>query len=366
MGISEQMSSLRASAHKRIRYDALLPGNLSFEMVTYLVGVLIAFGFGALVIGVQRVNPLQAYGIMVTGAFGSPFAISETLVKTVPLLFVALGLSVAFRASFWNMGAEGQLYVGGTVAALVGIYFARTPGVFALVFVASFIAGGLWALVPALLKIKLGVNEIVTSLMMNFIATYLVHYLVNGPFREPSSVFPITPYIGDAARLPPIFAGYRIHYGLVIAIIATVATYIFLNKTTLGYRIRGVGLNPTAAKHAGIGILKTVAIAAIISGGLAGLAGMNEVTGNQYRMTMDISPGQHGYGYDGIAIALMGAMSPIAVSIVSVLFAGLMTGADAMLRHMGVYSAFVRVFEGLIIIVVLSTVALMRTRKRTS
>jgi simple sugar transport system permease protein len=225
-------------------------------------------------------NPLVAYQALFKGAFGSRNNIIETLVKSTPILFVALGVTFAFRCSVWNIGSEGQLHIGAVGATLAGLAMKSLtpdlPPILAIpvMIVAGFLFGGLYASFAGVLKVKWEVNEVITTIMMNFVAILFVQYLTFGPLIDPAALGqPMSAYILEAAQLPRLLARSRLHLGVVLAVVAAVLVYIVLWKTTLGYQIRAVGANPRAAKHAGINVPRSIFVAMIISGGLAGMAG---------------------------------------------------------------------------------------------
>jgi len=324
-----------------------------------LGGLLVAFGIGAIMLAASGANPLVAYQALFKGAFGSRNNIIETLVKSTPILFVALGVTFAFRCSVWNIGSEGQLHIGAVGATLAGLAMkSLTPNLppilaIPIMILGGFLFGGLYASFAGVLKVKWEVNEVITTIMMNFVAILFVQYLTFGPLRDPAANgLPMSAYILEAAQLARLVARSRLHLGVVLAVVAAVLVYIVLWKTTLGYQIRAVGANPRAAKHAGINVPRSVFVAMVISGGLAGLAGMSEVAGLHYRLLDSFSPG---YGQAGTVVALLGNLHPIAIIPAALLFGGLITGADTMARTVQVSTTIITVIQGIMVLFVLGS-----------
>jgi len=313
-----------------------------------VLSVLAAFTVCGILISTEGINPVDAYVSLFVGAFGGTYAVTETLAKTAPLLFTSLGVSVAFACKVWNIGAEGQLYVGAVASTWVGLTFSEQPGIFVilLAFLISFIAGAVWAAVPGALKAKFGVNEIVTTLMLNYIAIFFVNYLLEGPWRDPSGIT-YSPPLPLMSRFPYLIEGTRLHVGVLLAFLFVPITYLLLRRTVFGYEIRSVGNNPKAAKYGGIDISKCIILVMIISGGLAGLAGMSEIYGIQHRMIGGLSPG---YGFLAVLVALVGKLNPIGVVFVAFLYGALLVGGDMMQRSVGVPVTLVFVLQALIVI----------------
>ncbi len=323
-----------------------LPSALSM-----LVIVPLAFIVGGLLILAIGANPLQAYWALVRAAFGSVNGFAETMVKASPLMLAGLGIAVAFRARFWNIGAEGQIYAGGILAAVVGIYLTGLSPVvhLPLTLLAGIAGGALYGLIPGFLKARLRVNEVITTLMLNHLTILLTGYLVHGPMRDKTSGITISPQLSPAAWLPIIVPRTRFHLGIPLAIGVAILLHWLLNKTVLGYQIRAVGENRRAARVAGIPVERTIIWAMVLSGALAGLAGMAEVAGVQHRLVDEFSPG---YGFLAIAVALLGDLQPLGVVLAAILFAALLNGADAMQRAASVPVPVIFVIEGLVIIFV--------------
>ena len=315
--------------------------------LTMVLIVCLAFLVGAILILAIGANPIAAYLALLEAAFGSVNGIAETMVKACPLLLASLGIAVAYRAKFWNIGAEGQIYAGGILAALAGIHLVGLPAVLALplTLLAGIVGGAAWGLIPGLLKARLRVNEVITTLMFNYIVVQLNAYLLHGPMQDKSSGITISPQLARAAWLPIIVPRTRFHLGIVVAIIMAVVVSWVIYKTVLGFQIRAVGERARTARFAGIPVERTILWTVLISSGLAGLAGAAEVAGVQHRLVENFSPD---YGYLAIAVALLANLEPLGVIPASILFAALLNGADAMQRAAAV--PVIYVIEGLVII----------------
>ncbi len=310
--------------------------------------VFLAFTIGGVIILLIGANPFLAYGVLLDAAFGDVNGFAETMVKASPLLFAGLGIAVAYRAKFWNIGAEGQIIAGGIASALVGIFITGLPAVIhlPLTMLAGAVGGALWGLIPGLLKAKLDVNEVITTLMLNYVMIYLSAYLVHGPMRDPTSGITISPQLQPQAWLPTVIPRTRFHAGILVAIAAAIVMWFVLQKTIIGYQIRTVGENEKAARVGGISVSRTIILTMVFSGGLAGLAGAAEVAGVQHRLVEGFSPG---YGYLAIAVALLANLNSLGVIFSSVLFAALLNGADAMQRAASVPVPVINVIQGLVI-----------------
>jgi simple sugar transport system permease protein len=344
------------------RMEPSRTANILVPILSILLA-LVACGVLLLIVGV---NPLETYRAMVQGAFGSAYAVSETLVRATPLMLTGLAVSVAFRMLFWNIGAEGQLAMGAFAASGVAIFLPKAvPGISAwallpLMLVAGFIGGALWGLIPAMLKAFLSVNEIITSLMLNYVAILWIQYLYYGPWRDPQGFgFPGTaefvreawlPRLRDTEWLPQLFATGRLHWGLVLAIVAAIVVWLIMDRTRWGYEIKIIGENPRAARYAGISIVRNILLVMILSGGLAGLAGFVQVAGISHRLQQGIVVGD---GYTAIIIAWLAQLNPFGVLIVSVLMAGLFVGGDQIQITMGLPAAVAGVLQGAILFFVL-------------
>ena len=304
----------------------------------------------AIILWSQGVNPWYAYARIFAGAFGSFYGWSETLTKAIPLMLCGLGLAVAFRSSFWNIGAEGQLLLGATAATGVALFVPVAGSlVLPLMILAGFLAGAAWGLLPAIFKGKLGANEVITTLMMNYIAIELVKYLVTGPWKGAKQFgFPYTDRFPSAAQLP-ILEGTRVHYPtLIIGIALAILLYVILRRTKLGYKIRVIGDNPHAAQYAGISYTRTILAVMIISGGLAGIAGVGEVAGVRHLLTTPEQISQ-GYGFTAIIVAWIAMRKPLAVIASSIFMGGLLVGGDVFQTSLGLPFQTINIFNGLIL-----------------
>jgi general nucleoside transport system permease protein len=312
----------------------------------------------------------QTYALLLQGAYGSVFALSETLTRAIPLMLTGLAATVAFKARLFNIGAEGQLYVGALAAVAVGGMHGGggwdlPPAVlFVLMMLAAALAGALLLLGPALMKTRMGVDEVVTTLLLNFIVLLLVSLMLDGPMKDPTAMgWPQSVALLGDLELSKLIAQTRVHTGLLWAVALAVALWALMKYTVLGFDIRALGANPRAAAFAGVPITRTVVVVALLSGGLAGLAGAIEVAGRTSYLTLDMSPG---YGYSGIVIAMLAALHPLAVVVASVFVAGMLVGADSMSRAVGVptFIADVIVAASLISVLVATLLTQYRVRWR--
>lgn len=321
-------------------------------IISSAIATALSLGVGALLMVAVGVNPLAAYVTMFRGSFESAYTVAEMLIRMTPMLLSALAFVLAFRCGLFNIGAEGQIYMGALVATVVGLYAPQhwpMAAMLPLVAIAGFTGGAAWAGIAGVLKARYRVHEIVTTIMMNYIAIFLVKYMVEGPLQEPSGGFPQTSVIADGAQLPLILPPTPLHAGLLIALAAPIVVWFLLLKTTLGFRIRVVGTNAWAARVAGMSIERTYVLAMTLSGGLAGLAGFVEISGVQHRLLEGFSPG---YGFDGIAIGLLARGYVLAVAPAAMLFAILAVGANALQRTYGVPAPLVTLIQGLVILFV--------------
>ena len=332
-------------------------------IIPQLIAVTIALLVGALVLVATGFSPLEAYGALITGAFGDVYGVGQTLTQTTPILFTALAFLFAFKAGLFNIGAEGQLLVGAFAAAIVGIYLDGLPSIIhiPLALLAGAFFGGLWALIPALLKTELGAHEVITTMMLSYVALYVTGYLVNDIFKEPGWVAQTLP-IAQSAELPRILPPTQLSVSLFVGLILVVLTYYTLQKTVLGYEIRAIGLNPLVAENGGINVKKGLIIALVISGALAGLGGAGEVLGVHKRFIDGFSPG---YGWDGLAVALIGGLNPIGALLVALLFGVLRSGGMTMNRVTGVPVDIVTILQALVILFVAAPIIAKYLRKRS-
>jgi simple sugar transport system permease protein len=298
------------------------------------------------------------------GAAGSPYSFfSGTLLRATPLIIIGLSVAIAFQAGVLNIGAEGQLLAGAAATTAVGLAAAAWPGWLSIPaeLAAGMAAGAVWAGIAAVLKHRFGVLEVISTLMLNFVALYGVSYLVRGPLQEPSHTYPLTPSFAESARLPMILRGQQLHVGFIAAIIIAVAAWWFIRSTAGGFRLRLVGAGPAAAASAGrVRIDRVVFSVFLWSGAIAGLGGSVQVAGVTYQLFEGISPG---YGYTAIAVALLARLNPLAVIVAGIFFGGLEAGGAGMQRDAGVPAGFVNVIEALVILGVL---AVERARARAA
>lgn len=316
----------------------------------------------SLLVLVAGASPFSVFYLVARGAAGSQFALLETLTRSTPLIFTGLAVAVAFRARLWNIGGEAQLYVGGIVTVVLGTGALPLPAILLIpVIMAVAMAGGaLLLLGPAVLKTRFGVDEVVTTLLLNFIVLLFVSMLLEGPLKDPMGLgWPQSSKVIAEAQLPRIIQGKRLHYGFVIAIVSALIVWVIMKKTALGYEMRAVGHNPQAAGFAGIPVNRVLMKTALLSGGLAALAGFSEVSGLKGNLTLDLSPG---YGYSGIVVAMLAMLNPAGVVVSAIFVAGIFVGADAMSRAAQVpsYIADVMVATALLTMVV----AILMTRFR--
>lgn len=308
-------------------------------------------------------NPVAAYGALLDGSLGDQRAIAESLISMAPLLFAGMAVAVAFQSGLFNIGAEGQLAMGGLMAGFVGAQF-HLPGPLHLVAAigAGFVGGALWALIPALLKAFRGVHEVITTIMMNFVAFSVSQYLVKPGGALVSSTQPqATERVARNAELPRIWEPTRLHAGVLLALVVTGLCWYFLYRTPAGYRFRIVGANPTAARFNGVSTRRVIVQALMFSGGFAGLAGAVEVLGVHRRYFDSFSPG---YGFDSIAVALLGALNPIGVAAAALFFGMLRAGSIRLQSDAGLTRDMVTVISGLVVACVALTPLVHRWRVR--
>ncbi len=318
---------------------ALMPSFLA------VASALLAVSFG---LWLSNTNPFIALSALLIGAIGDAYRLTESLVKASPLLYTGLAVTLALHAGVWNIGAEGQLLLGALAAVGVGRYVAALPPILAIPLVcsAAMLAGGLWAALPAYLKTQRGVSEVLSTIMLNFIAASLLSYCVHGPLKESTGQYPQTDPVPAATHLPRLLPPTRLHLGVPLSFLCTLAVSCVLFRTKAGFRLRATGANPLAAQLAGIVVKREINRALLLSGALAGLAGAIEVTGVTLRVYERFSPG---YGYTAIAVALVGQKSPSGVLFAALFFGALEAGSGAMQRIAGVSSGLVAVIQATIV-----------------
>jgi ABC-type uncharacterized transport system permease subunit len=356
-----------------------------------LAAVLLAFVVGGVILALQGVNPVEAYTAMIVGAFGSKNGLADTLVKATPLLLVGLGIAIAFRGGMINIGAEGQIVMGALMATFLGLVLGERLPPFLVILISlvgGALMGALWASIAGVLKAYLAVNEILSTIMLNAIAVQIGYFLLRGPMIDPAEVeagtnIPHSARLARALDVPRFtdlaqgigltgtaddlgVSGFlaelygvlveptRLHSGFIFAILMAILVYIFLWRTTIGYRIRAVGLNPHAAKYAGISVKRNLILSITLSGMLAGMAGAVEILGLHHRM-FEPAAVSAGYGFSGIVAALLGKLHPLGIIPSSILFGGLLVGGDKMQRAMQVPQVLITAILGLVVLFVVST-----------
>lgn len=325
-----------------------------------VLAVLITFLLTAGPILLAGANPIEAYAQFLIVPLTSRFSALEVLVASTPILLTGTAVALAFRGGYWNIGAEGQLLVGAIAAAAVG-QIAGMPQVLQvpLIILGGALGGAVWALGPALLRVRFGIDEVVTTLLLNPVALLLVNALLHGPWRDPVSGFPESPRIVDAAEFPQLLERSRLHLGFVVAIVVVVTVGYVTSRTPAGLRLRAVGLSPEGARFAGIDVSRTLLITALVSGAIAGIAGAGEVAGMQYRLTSGISPG---YGYTGIVVATLGTLTMPGVTLAALFLGDLTVGASSAGRALGIPSQLGAVVQGTLLLVTIGLLAIRRNR----
>lgn len=325
-------------------------------------GALVGLLIGAVLMMIAGADPLATYGTMLRGAFGGPRQLTETLLKAAPLLLMGLGLTAAFRARVWNIGGEGQYTMGALAGGLLALWFPRLPAVLLLplMLLAGAAGGALWALVAGWLKVKRGMNEIISTLMLNYIAILLLQYLVRGPLQEPGGYLPVSAQFVPAARLPVLIPGTRIHGGVLVSVAFVPVVYALLWRTPLGFRLRAVGSRASVARYAGMDVARLTLFALAFSGALAGLTGLIEVSTLHTRLRGDITGN---YGFSGILVALLGRMHPAGVALAALFFAALSIGAQSMHVISGLPAALADAIQAVIVLAVLAADAIAHWKK---
>ena len=334
----------------------------SIALLVPILSIACAAISGSLFLLAAGYEPVEIYLTMLSGVFGSAYGLSETVVKTIPLLLCGLAVSVAFRMQLWNIGAEGQLYMGAVAASWVALFHGEGSRieVLALMLLAGAVAGGIWGLIPAIPRALFKVNETITTLMLNYVAILFSDYLVYGPWRDPEGMnFPLSAVFPQSATLP-YFGDTRIHLGLIFGLVGAVVLYVVLWHTKWGYEIRVIGESPVAARYAGMNIAKNILLVMAVSGGLAGIAGMAEVSGITQRLQPNLSSG---YGYTAIIVAWLARLNPFAIIGVSFLMAGLLVGGYNM-QMSGLPAAIVSILQGAILFFILGGDILTKYRVR--
>ncbi len=331
---------------------------LLIQILVPVVSILISFLAGAILIAGIGGNPGEAFSFLLKGAFGTKANFGETIVKSVPLIFTGLAATFAYKCGVFNLGAEGQFAMGAVASIWVSTSLTGITGIPLLVIslIAGVLAGGLWGCIPGILKITRGLNEMIVSIMLNYIAILFMGYLYSSPLREGS--VPQTAAV--PVKLPRIMEGTRLHAGIIFAIVLALLLYYFLFHTAAGFKLRAVGLNQTAARYNGYSVKKIMLVSFIISGAIAGLGGSVELHGTQFRLMAGFGDG---YGFDGVAIALIGQLNPIGTVLVAYLFAVLRTGATTMQAGSGMPTSVIDIIQALIIVFAVAGSALTNLPK---
>ena len=306
----------------------------------------------ALLLRVANADPVAGFVALYQGSFGSwPVAV-ESLVKAIPLILTGLGTTVAFRGRVWNIGQEGQLYAGAITAYWAYVTFPSLPRLPLILLILTFamVGGALWGLVAGIIRVKAHVDEIITTIMLNYIVVYILSLLLSGVWRDPTSYYQQSPTVGASAQFPALIDGTRLHIGFAVGLIAAIAIYVLIEKTPLGYELRALGLNPTAAGFQGIHVARTILVLMLVSGSLAGLAGAGELFGNHYRLKAGISLG---FGYMGIIIAMLAGLEPLAIVPAAIFFGGLVNGSYMLQIATGVPAALVSAIQAITLLFLL-------------
>ncbi len=328
-----------------------------------IAAIIVTFLITATLVVLVKANPLEAYYYFLIDPLSGRVSAIEVLVKSTPLLLTGAAVTFAFVGGYWNIGAEGQLYAGATAATAIGLEMHGVSPWIALPLMigGGFLAGMLWASIPALMKVKLAIDEVVTTLLLNSVALFVVSALLNGPWRDPISQWPQSPEIAPSAIFPKLIPRSRLHLGFVLALVIIVILWFVLTRTAFGLRMRAVGMGAEAARFAGINVQRTMLISALVSGGIAGLAGVSEVAGIHYHLIDAISPG---YGYTGIIIATLGSLNAWGVALAA-LFIGLIdTGSQTVSRALGVPVYLGDVIQATLLLVTLGMLLLQGYRIR--
>src|SRR5512134_2300635 len=337
------------------------PAPVSFRVLIPLASILLTFLLTSGFVLAYGANPLQAAYYFLIDPLSNPVRLIEVLVKTTPLLLTGIAVAFAFAGGYWNIGVEGQLYMGATAATAIGLQMHNTPAWLALplIIVGGILAGMAWAALPALMKVRLKIDEVVTTLLLNYVAIFFVSAILNGPWRDPISQWPQSPEIAASAIFPRLIPRSRLHMGFILAVLIIIALWFVLNRTAFGMKMRAVGLNMEAARFSGIHVNRTTMIVALISGGIGGLAGASEIAGIHFHLIDAISPG---YGYTGIIIATLGSLNAFGVAAAA-LFIGLVdTGSQTVSRALGVPAYLGDVLQATLLLVTLAMLLLQNYR----
>lgn len=345
----------------RLRLEPRPAPSRWFGLTVGPIAVLVTFTLTLGFVLAAGANPVRAYHLFIISPLTSRYDGLEVLVAATPLLFTGAAVAIAFRAGYWNIGAEGQLLVGAIAAAWAGTVVGELPRVLAIAVMVGLgaLGGVVWALGPALMRIRLGTDEVVTTLLLNPVALLIVTGLLNGPWRNPVTQFPESQEISTNARFPQIIPSSRVNLGLVLALVLIAAAWFVLTRTPTGLRLRAAGLSPDAARFAGIGVERIILGAALTSGAMAGLAGASVVAGINFQLTDGISSG---FGYTGIVVATLGALTMPGVVLAALFLGDLVVGADTAGLELGVPSQLADIVKGALLLVVIALLVLRRRR----
>ena len=343
-----------------LRVERRLAPSTTWMVLSIMIALAASVLASAFLLWTSGANVAEAFWAMVDGAFGGKRAISKTLAKATPLILTGAAVAVAFRAKIWNIGAEGQLFAG----AMVGYWVYEIIGpslelfILPIVLLAGVVGGGAYGGLAGYLRSRFGVNEVLTTVMLNYVIAFFMSYmLVGGPWRDPSSYYAQTPRIDKSVVLPKLMSGSKLHVGFAIAVLVAIGIYILLTRSSFGYEIRAIGLNARASLFKGINVRRTAVLVMLVSGGLAGLAGVIEVFGVHYRLKADTS---HGYGYTGIIVAVLAMLNPLAVIVVALVFGAFAVGGVTMQVATGIPNAIVSAIEAVILLLFLASTTLTR------
>lgn len=338
-----------------------LPAPLWLRSLIPVVSVLVTFLLTSGFVLAVGANPVEAAYYFLLDPLSNPVRMIEVLVKATPLLMTGAAVAFAFAGGYWNIGVEGQLYMGATAATAIGLQMHNFPAWIALplMVIGGFVAGMAWAVLPAFMKVRLKIDEVVTTLLLNYVAIYIVSAILNGPWRDPISQWPQSPEIAASAIFPRLIPRSRLHLGFILAILIIIALWFVLNRTTFGLKMRAVGFNLDASRFSGVHVNRVVMTVALISGGIGGLAGASEVAGIHFHLIDALSPG---YGYTGIIIATLGSLNAIGVAAAA-LFIGLVdTGSQTVSRALGVPAYLGDVLQATLLLVTLAMLLLQSYR----
>lgn len=330
--------------------------------LTPLYSLLLSFIIGAVLILATGNNPIEIYSILVNGAIGSPRSILQSFLQTTPLLFAGLSVYIGMQAGLLNLGVEGQLHIGALLSTIVAIYVSGLPPILHILLsiLAGFVGGALWAFIPIFLKVKRGAHEVVTALMMNYIAILFVDFMLNYPLKDPNSSIPQTIKIADSAKIYELIPRSNVTIAIIIGILLVVLFKFFFDQTKKGYEIKLVGANQLSAMASGVDINRILIQTMLISGGIAGLVGTFEILGVYERLIVGFSSG---YGFEGVAVAVLGS-SPLSVIFSALLFGALKAGGIMLNYGTNLSSNFIQALQGLVILIVSAPFLITNIRKR--